>query len=138
MRAADVMLEDPVWIDVTATAGEAARKLEDSSIRHLPVLDDGVVVGILSDRDMRSHLPPADTILDDPGKLGERLGTPVSDVMTSEVSTVDPDRELQDVVDIMLEHHYGAVVVVDPGSSKLVGIISTIDILRAMREYVWG
>ena len=48
------MTRDPVTVNERATIGEAWRLLAEESIRHLPVVRDGDVVGILSDRDFRS------------------------------------------------------------------------------------
>lgn len=138
MRVGDVMTEDPIWVEATATLGEAARKLDETAVRHLPVLREGVVVGIVSDRDLRSALPDLGELARDPDRFAERLDTRVGEVMTTKVDMVDPDRDLRDVVDEMLEHHVGAVVVADPESSKLVGIVSYVDVLRVMRDDVWG
>lgn len=138
MRVEDLMTEDPVWIDARATVGEAAQKLDESSVRHLPVLDRGVVIGILSDRDVRTALPKLETIVEDLERFARIIGTPVAEIMTRRVATVEPDRDVHDVVDLMLEHRVGAIVVVDPQSSKLLGIISYVDVLRAVRDLVWG
>jgi CBS domain-containing protein len=58
--------------------------------------------------------------------------------MTEKVATIDPDRDLRDAVDAMLELQVGAIVVVDVPSSKLVGIVTYVDVLRAVRDLVWG
>ena len=138
MRVSTVMLEDPLWVDVNATLGEVTRRLEESSIRHLPVLRDGVVVGIVSDRDLRSFLPSVETLLGDPAKAVGALDMPVEEAMTTKVVSVQPDRDLKDAVDLMLDQHVGAVVVTDPGTGRLVGIVSYVDVLRAMRDALWG
>ncbi len=135
MIASDVMAEDPRWVDEVASIGEAARILDEAGVRHLPVLRDGVVVGIVSDRDLRSALPIR-ALKEDPMALMAWLDTPVFDVMSQPVTTVEPDRDLRDVVDRILDQHIGAVVVVDPESDKLVGLISYVDILRTVREMV--
>ncbi len=135
MIASDVMAEDPRWVDEVASIGEAARILDEAGVRHLPVLRDGVVVGIVSDRDLRSALPIR-ALKEDPMASMAWLDTPVFDVMSQPVTTVEPDRDLRDVVDRILDQHIGAVVVVDPESDKLVGLISYVDILRTVREMV--
>lgn len=138
MLVANVMSEDPFWVDEEATVGEAARKLDEAAVRHLPVLRDGVVVGIVSDRDLRSVLAPLDALTRHTPEVTARLQTPIKEVMTTRVAAVEPDRDLRDVVDKMLEYQIGAVVVIDPGSWKLVGIVSYVDVLRAVRDLVWG
>jgi len=133
VRAEDIMTEDPRWLDHQATTGEAIRKLVESRVHHLPVLRDGVVVGVVSDRDLRSAAPAVLALLEDAATAAERLGDPVADVMSKNVLSVTPDTDAQAVADLMIEHHVGAVIVVDPGSDKLVGIISYVDVLRALR-----
>ncbi len=134
MIALDVMAEDPRWVEENATVGEAVRILDDVAVRHLPVLRDGVVVGIVSDRDLRSALPPVATLEADPVSLLSWLDTAVAEIMTQPVTTVEPDRDVLDVVDRLLEEHIGAVLVVDPDSNRLAGVISYVDILRALRD----
>jgi len=138
MRVSDVMLEDPIWVDVYTTLGEVTRRLEESSIRHLPVLRDGVVVGMVSDRDVRTFLPSVETLLEDPAKGLATLDQSVQEAMTSKFVSIEPDRGIEDAVDLMLEQQVGAVVVTDPGTGKLVGIVSYVDVLRAMRNALWG
>lgn len=138
MRADEIMSEDPVWVDVLATTGEAMRKLVESRVHHLPVLRNGVLVGMLSDRDLRSAGPMLLALLEDPRAAAARLDEPVSSVMTSDLVTAFPDTDLKDVASAMIERHIGAVPVVDPESGKLVGIVSYVDVLRAVRDLLWG
>jgi len=137
MRVDEVMSEDPVWVDEQANLGEAARKMVEAGVHHLPVLRAGVLVGILSDRDVRGV--PAGAL--DVGVVTPALSSadaPITDVMSREVASVTPDTDLKDVADLMIRLHVGAVPVVDPESVKLVGIVSYVDILRAARELLWG
>jgi acetoin utilization protein AcuB len=137
MRVDEVMSEDPVWVDERANLGEAARKMIEAGVHHLPVLRAGVLVGILSDRDVRGVSPG---VLDSgvPAPVLSSAGAPVADAMQREVASVTPDTDLKDVADLMIRLHIGAVPVVDPESVKLVGIVSYVDILRAARELLWG
>jgi acetoin utilization protein AcuB len=138
MLASDVMTEDPLWVAPQATTGEAIRKLLESGVRHLPVLQDGVVVGMLSERDLRSGMNLLMSALENPDQLTSTLAEPAASLMTSKVLSVAPNSDLKDAVDLMLAHHVGAVPVVDPESDKLVGIISYVDVLRATNELLWG
>lgn len=100
----------------------AARKLmREHAIRHLPVLDGGELVGIVSDRDIAL----IETLRDvDPEFVK------VSEAMTSEVFAVKPDASLEEVAATMAERKYGAAVVVDRG--KVVGVFTTVDGLRTL------
>lgn len=138
MRAAEVMTEDPFWVEPEATAGEAVRKLQEARVRHLPVLEDGVVVGMLSDRDLRSGMSSVLDTVDWPRELSAYLTEPVRSLMSRPVQSVTPDSDLKDAVSIMLRERVGAVPVVDPESNRLVGIISYFDVLEVVGDLLWG
>lgn len=140
MIVSEVMTEDPVFVNVEQTVGEAVAALIKSHIRHLPVLKDGVVVGIVSDHDLQSSGVPTDVqqFLADVPRLRQMLRQPVSKLMTSDAITLTPDRDLGDAIDLIIQHRIGAIPIVDPGSNKLVGIVSYIDALRALRSSAWG
>lgn len=137
MLAAQVMTEDPLWVGVETTTGEAVRKLLEAGVRHLPVLENSVVIGMLSDRDLRSGTSSLLDADDWPEELSKYLSEPVQNLMTRPVQSVTPDSDLKDAVDLMLREHVGAVPVVDPESNRLVGIISYHDVLRAMSDLLW-
>lgn len=101
----------------------AHRVMKEQSIRHLPVLHQGKLVGVVTDRDLRL----VETLRDvDPTKVT------VSEAMTSDVYTVDPDVPLDEVVSAMALHKYGSAVVVDHG--HVVGIFTTVDACRAFAD----
>jgi len=103
---------------------QAAHKLmRENHIRHLPVLDAGKLVGIVSDRDL--HL--VETLQDvDPAAVQ------VEDAMTEEPYTVEPDAPLAQVARIMAEHKYGCAVVQHHG--RVLGVFTTTDALRALAD----
>jgi CBS domain-containing protein len=82
----------------------------------------------VSDRDLRSV----------PVHGLDSSDLPVTSVMSDHPVMVTPDTDLKDVADRMIEGHIGAVVVVDPESTRLVGIVSYVDVLRVVRESLWG
>jgi len=92
-------------------------------IRHLPVLDGGALVGILSERDVRLVESIAGT---------DAKTTLVEEAMTPEPYMVAADAPLRDVVEEMIAHKYGCAVVMERG--HVVGIFTTIDALRALRD----
>lgn len=99
-----------------------------AGIRHLPVVEEGVLVGIVSQRDLlsaalSSALEPAprDTL---------RLRTVlVEDVMTSDPRSVGLDTPLCEAAAMMLQHRIGCLPVVDD-ASRLLGLVSETDLLR--------
>jgi acetoin utilization protein AcuB len=104
------------------------------AVRHMPVVDRGALVGMVSDRDL-AHFDMA-RVLTTEGAEGLRreLGTPVVKVMSADVVDVNPDAELGEVVDLLVENRIGAVPVVRPETQELVGIVSYIDVLEAVRD----
>jgi acetoin utilization protein AcuB len=98
----------------------AHRLMREQGIRHLPVLHQGKLVGVVTDRDLRL----VETLKDvDPSQV------PVSEAMTPDVYTVDPDAGLDEVVSSMASAKYGSAVVVDHG--HVVGIFTTVDACNA-------
>jgi acetoin utilization protein AcuB len=101
----------------------AHRLMREQHIRHLPVLHQGKVVGIVTDRDL--HL--VETLQDvDPRKIA------VSEAMTPDPYVVTPEASLEEVVAMMAAKKYGSAVVSDHG--HVVGIFTTVDACSAFAE----
>lgn len=99
-------------------------------VRHVPVTRDGKVVGMLSDRDFLLHgHPDKDGALVVPAK-------PVSEVMSAPVVTCSESDTIGGCVDALLAHGIDSLAVVD-GAEKLIGILTTTDLLRLLRDSDW-
>ena len=111
---------------------EAHDLMNEHQIRHLPVVDaDNYLVGIITDRDIRSALPY--NIAKDKAAPGERekyAHIKVEKYMTAKPATISPEHTLQDALLLIQEKQMGAFPVVDR-DNKLKGIISVRDLLRA-------
>jgi acetoin utilization protein AcuB len=94
MLVRDVMTAHPVTVGRAVSVGEASAEMSRRRIRHLLVTDEGVLVGVLTDRDIRSALPSAATSLSvwEINYLLARLT--VGEVMTRAVITIDPERDV--------------------------------------------
>lgn len=101
----------------------AHRMMREQHIRHLPVLHQGKVVGIVTDRDLRLVETLADV---DPKKIA------VSEAMTPDPYIVSPDASLDEVVSTMAAKKYGSAVVSDHG--HVVGIFTTVDACSAFAD----
>lgn len=134
MVVEQIMSRDPFAVEVGDSVGDVMNQLAEADVRHLPVVDGGELVGIVSDRDLRAFIPTAMVELEHPREVRERLAQPISDVMSGNVVSVNPETELGEVVDVMLEQKIGAIPVVEADSARLIGIVSYTDILRAARE----
>jgi len=127
MKVVDVMTNDPLTVSPIETVGKADELMAENSIRQIPVVDDGELVGIVTDRDIRSFLSGA--LVESSDIREKALRTSVRDIMTAEPRFLAPDDDLQDAVEILVEEKFGAIPVVDDAEG-LVGIVSYVDVLR--------
>jgi acetoin utilization protein AcuB len=134
MSAQDLMTPNPVTVAPDATLAEVWDVMRDRGIRHVPVVDGGTLVGMLSERDL-AHLDlPRLLTLEGAEALRRELAIPVVKIMTPDVVAVGPDADMEEVVDLLIEHRVGALPVVRPETNELMGIVSYIDVLRAVRD----
>jgi acetoin utilization protein AcuB len=126
------MTRDPVAVSPDDTLAHALQLTRERRIRHLPVVRDGELVGIVSDRDVRLAMPsPLGTA--DPERAAFLHNTTVAQVMVREVVTAGPLETVEDAARLLVRHRIGALPVVD-GFGRLVGILSETDILHAFVE----
>jgi acetoin utilization protein AcuB len=117
------MTHNPHTIGREQTLEVAHRVMREHRVRHLPVLEGGKLVGLVSLRDL--HL--IETLRDvDPA------ATTVDEAMTMDVYVAAPSTPLAEAVSVMAENKYGSVVVVD--KAKIVGVFTTIDALNALTQ----
>jgi predicted transcriptional regulator len=134
MNARDVMTPNPVTATAQASIADVWNLMRELEIRHVPVVDRGALVGMLSDRDLaRLDVARALTV-EGAEALGQELATPIINIMSSDVIFVEPETGLSEVVGLLLEYRVGALPVIHPDTRTVVGIISYIDVLRALQE----
>jgi acetoin utilization protein AcuB len=133
MEAHEVMQRDVAVLAPTASLGDASDLMHRHNVRHLPVLEHGQVVGIVSDRDLRCYLSELFMSEPETTPAAARKTLTVRQVMQAKPVAVDPDSDIQDVIECMLEFKIGAVVVADT-EGHLRGIISYEDVLRVARD----
>jgi len=129
MRISEWMTPAPVTVSPDTSIAGLPQLMSLRRLRHLPVVEDGHLVGIITDRDLRTVQPSPATVFaaGEISFLLDRLT--VGEVMTRRVLTVEPEEPLAEAVRQMLEQKIGALPVVEHG--RLVGIITEIDVLRA-------
>jgi acetoin utilization protein AcuB len=113
------MSKNPATASPKDTLAEADAKMHSGNFRHLPIVDKGKLVGMLSDHDVRQH-------------QGHLKDTRVTGAMTDSAITVSPDTSMEEAAEIMLERKISGLPVVD--NEQLVGIITTTDLLGAFLE----
>ena len=114
--------------------GAALEVMEEQGIRHLPVVRGREVIGMLSDRDVRGVGVSLVHDLESLDQLQAKLRQKVTEVMSGNVLSVGPQSDVGEVVDLILDEKVSAVPVVDEETSDLVGIVSYVDVLRAVRN----
>lgn len=127
----EIMTAQVSTIDHDAKLLDAVLVLRSSGFRHLPVVKEGRLAGLLSDRDVQRAAPSlfGEVTQEEYNRIFET--TPVSRVMARETVTVTPDTPISEAVALMREHKYGALPVVD-ADGQLAGIVTTIDCLRLL------
>jgi len=130
MRVRELMTGALVTVRPETPVLDARRLMVERQVRHLPVTrENGDLVGIVTDRDIRLSLPSQASSLSvwEMNYLLTRLT--VERVMTTSVITVGPDRSAREAAQVMLDHRIGALPVTDAG--RLIGILTETDLLRA-------
>jgi acetoin utilization protein AcuB len=129
MRVRDWMTASPLTAPSDMGMLQARQLMQEQRVRHLPVIEDGKLVGMVTDRDIRLNLPSPATSLSvwEVNYLLARLT--VGEVMTKVVITVGANRNIVAAARLMLDHKIGALLVTDEG--RFVGIITETDLLRA-------
>lgn len=127
MLVQDIMTPDPVTIDASEKISQALLLMYDHDIRHLPVIDKGRLVGIVSDRDIKQTMGPPTNLK---GPLDDiEAGQPVSVIMTRNPVSVRPGDPLRKAISQILENRISGLPVVDQ-ESRLVGFVSETDIME--------
>ena len=127
MLVKDIMQHDVACVRPETPLEEIVRLLQRRGVRHLAVLDHEELVGVISDRDLKSVLPgpvakPAATA---PGPASG--GLTAGDIMTKRVISVEPMVSVEDAARLLIEKRIGALPVTDGGT--LVGIVTETDVL---------
>jgi CBS domain-containing protein len=128
----DVMAQNPVTLDRNETLDLAESIMNLGRIRHMPVVEDGKVIGIISQRDLfRSALV---TALGFGRKTTSALikTIRIKEVMTEHVITIAPETTIKDAARIMIDKKIGCLPVVE--NEKLIGLLTETDIMRYVVE----
>jgi CBS domain-containing protein len=124
----DIMTQNPATLERNETLDLAESVMNLGRIRHMPVVDDGKLVGILSQRDLfRSALI---TALGFGRKVTSALikTIKVKEVMTEKVITISPNTSIKDAARQMIDKKIGCLPVVE--EDRLIGLVTETDMLR--------
>jgi len=145
LLASDVMTKEVITVGRKTSVKELAELFVKHRISSIPVLEDGELVGMVTETDLiekdrNLHIPTVFSLFDgvfylESGKVLEQqlkkmTGQTVGDICTGKIAAVSPETEVSTIADIMSANRYNAVPVVKGGS--LVGIVARIDLIRTM------
>jgi nucleotide-binding universal stress UspA family protein len=111
------MTHNPVVASLEDKLAGVDAQMHEGDFRAMPVLSDGAVVGIITDRDLRKFTGKLDT-------------TRVTDAMTEHVITVTADTPIAEAARLLRERKIGGLPVVE--ANKLIGMITVTDVLQAL------
>jgi acetoin utilization protein AcuB len=137
MRIEPWMKHPVVTVKPRDSARHAREVMEKHRVNQLPVVVDGHLVGIVTDRDLRDAFPSVFELAEATGRHRRAPGTdpaaiPVEDVMTRDVLTLAPAAFIADAARLMRRQRVGAIPIVD--GRRLVGIVTRSDLLDALVE----
>lgn len=144
---ASIMSTDVVSVAPETSVTEVAQLMVDHDISGIPVVDDGILVGLVTEVDVVSREidvdPPAyGTFLDaifrfpwdrSDEELRRVLASTAGELMTRDVKTISPDAPIRDAANMMFKQELNPLPVVDE-DGRLLGIISRSDIVRLVAE----
>ncbi|MCU0303279.1 MAG: CBS domain-containing protein [Thermoanaerobaculales bacterium] len=129
MKVAEIMSTEVITLIEDETLAHAKSCMDRGRVRHLPVVQDGRLVGLVTHRDL---LAASFSIFAEVGSTEQRrifTRIPVAEAMHRDVVTIDPETSVADAARILLDNKYGCLPVVD-GNGVLVGIVTEADFLR--------
>lgn len=130
MFVSEWMTRKVVSVKPDSSISDVVKMIREKGIKHVPVVEEGKLRGIVSDRDIKDYCPSRATSLDmyELHYLLEK--TSVREVMKTKVFTTAPDMPVEEAAMVLYDRNIGCLPVIDSG--KLVGIISDRDIFRAL------
>ena len=122
MKIKEWMVKSPITVTKDHTLQECADLMKEHSIRHLPVVENGRLSGLLTENGLRQAFLAS---------MFEDLG--LGDVMIKEPITARQDMEIEDAAKIIFQNKIGGLPVVD-AEARVVGIITVVDLVAAFIE----
>jgi acetoin utilization protein AcuB len=123
MIVADLMTRNPQTVGPSDSLEVAHEKMQVGRFRQVPVVHEGKLVGVLTDRDMRQH-------------VGQLTHTRVDAVMSGHPFSVRPSTPVEEAAHLLVANRVGSLPVLEHG--KLVGIIIATDMLQALEAILGG
>jgi CBS domain-containing protein len=123
----EVMTPAPETIQADRPASEAAKKMKEADAGMIPVMDNGNLLGTVTDRDIALRVVAE-------GK--DPQSTTVGEIASRDIVTVQPDEDLEDALQKMAKHQVRRLPVVEDG--RLIGVVAQADVAREGDEQAVG
>lgn len=124
----DIMMGSPVTLKPDDTLDLASDIISLGRFRHVPVVENGKLIGIISERDLMGAAAVRIFGLKQKSKSALLKSVLIKDIMKKRVVTVEPDTPIKDAAHLMADKKIGCVPVLSEGA--LVGLVTTTGVLR--------
>lgn len=114
----DIMKKNVISIDASMTAQDAAKMMDDASIGAIVILENGIAIGIVTERDLARRIVAK----------GKSLTTNVKEIMSSPLIVINPDETVWEAAQLMKTRKIHRMPAVK--ENRLVGIVTTSDMVR--------
>jgi acetoin utilization protein AcuB len=132
MLIGDWMTKDVITVQPETSMMKASKIMRENKIHRLPVVDDkGLLVGVVTDRDLKEASPSKATTLDMHELYYLLSEIKIKDIMTRNPLAVNPGETVEKAALIMLNNHIGGLPVVDD-KGKVAGVITGSDVLKVL------
>jgi CBS domain-containing protein len=123
----EVMTPGPETIQADRPVADAAKLMKEADAGMIPVMDNGNLLGTVTDRDIAIRIVAE-------GK--DPQATLVREIASTDIVTIEPDRDLEDALRLMAKHQVRRLPVVEDG--RLVGVLAQADVAREGNEQEVG
>ncbi|MBU1228902.1 MAG: CBS and ACT domain-containing protein [Proteobacteria bacterium] len=132
MLVKDWMAAPVFTVGAEASISEVVNLMREKQVKHIPVVDEGALLGVISDRDIKQYTPSKGTSLDI-FEINYLLAkTKAREIMRAKVLTTSPETPVEEAAMVLYDNNIGCLPVVEGG--RLVGIISDRDMYRVLVE----
>ena len=123
----EAMTSNPMAITPETTAQESAQLMKTEDVGSLPIVEDGRLVGVITDRDLAVRAVAE----------GRGAETPVAEIASKDLVTIDPQQSLEEAARLMAEHQVRRLPVVEE-DGRLVGVLAQADVAQAGHDSLTG
>lgn len=128
LKVRDLMTEGVFAVHANDNLVTVSDLMDERNIRHAPVVENGRLVGLISNRDLLRNTVRGQTGLPPEIERSVQLSITAAEIMTRDVETTEPEQDIREAARVMLESKYGCLPVVE--GARLVGILTESDFVR--------